>query len=189
MTHGRGWLAALVLLVGCATPAPSSLPSRPPVPDGWIRFTSAQRDIAITVPPEVGLEDAQSGILAGFLQPAPDLYSLAVMAIGPTDVMPQPTPPLTEARLAEWLLPLVSTRRPETYSHSSVLLPVGPAVEVRFSFDVGTPDEVAIVAEAIPTSLGVAYLMANCQAKPMTRCDEFLRLVPQLYEVSVRAPG
>lgn len=159
------------------------------MPDGWIRFTSAQRDIAITVPPEVGLEDAQSGILAGFLHPAPDLYALGVMAIGPRVVSPQPTPPMTEASLAEWLLSLVSTRRPETYTHASVLLPAGRAVEVRFSFDVGTPDEVAIVAEAVSTSLGIAYLMANCQAKPMTKCDEFLRLVPQLYEVYIPAPA
>jgi hypothetical protein len=43
---------------------------------------------------------------------------------------------------------------------------------------------VALVAEAIPTSAGVAYLMANCQAEPMTLCDEFLRLVPLLFDLN-----
>lgn len=66
---------------------------------------------------------------------------------------------------------------------------MGQAVEVRFTFDAGTPDEVAIAAHAIATSVGVAYLMANCQAKPMTRCDEFLRLVPQLFELNLPSPA
>jgi hypothetical protein len=159
------------------------------VPDGWVRFTSADREIAITVPPEITVRDDQSGITAGFYSPPPDLFSLGVLSMGPTVAMPQPTPPLTETGLADWLLPLVSGRRPETFTQSSVLLPVGPAVEVRFSFDVGTPDEVAIVAVAIPTSRGVAFLTAHCQAEPMSDCGEFLRLVPLLLELNLPRPS
>ena len=142
--------------------------------------------MAITVPPQLKVQDDRSGILAGFLDLEADVWSLGVVAVGPTQLTPQP-PSISEATLSEWLLKLVSTRRPETFTRSSVPLPVGAAVEVRFTFDGGTRDEVAVVAYAIPTSAGVAYLMANCQAKPMSRCDEFLRLVPQLFELNL--PG
>ena len=82
-----------------------------------------------------------------------------------------------------------SGRAPEIYTLTSVRLPVGPAFEVRFTFDTATPDEVAVVAYAIPTSVGYAYLTANCQARPMTLCDEFMRLVPQLFEINQPAPA
>lgn len=179
-------MAALVLLAACASPTSSPLPSRPPVPEGWIRFTTAQRDLAVTVPGEFRLDDNQSGIVSGFHDPAANPSSVGVAAIGPT-VVSQPTPPFTESSLAVWLLSIISSRRPESYESSSVLLPIGPAVEVRLTFDSGTPDEVAVVAYAIPSRGGVAYLMANCQAEPLSECDEFLRLVPQLYELNLPA--
>jgi hypothetical protein len=36
---------------------------------------------------------------------------------------------------------------------------------------------------------GVAFLTANCQAKPMTRCDGFQRPVQQLHELNLPTPG
>jgi len=175
---------ALILLAGCASPSPSVLPSRPPSPDGWIRYTSNTRDVAVTVPPELSVQDDRSGILLGFYDPSADLASLGVLAIGPT-VVPQPSAPFAESTLVEWLLSTISNRRPETFAHSWVALPEGPAVEVRFTFDGGAPDEVAVVGEAIPTSAGVAFLTANCQADPITLCDGFLRLVPLLLDLNL----
>ena len=182
--------AALIglLLVACASPSPSVTASWPAVPEGWVRYTSSLRDVAVRVPPQMKLEDNTNGVLAGFVHPAPDSSSLGVLAIGAHGMTSQPTAPFTEASLSEWLLQTISTRRPETFTHDSVVLPVGSAVEVRFTFDAGTSDEVAVVGYAIPTSLGVAYLTANCQASPMTECDEFLRLVPLLLELSQPLP-
>jgi hypothetical protein len=186
MKTGVAWLAAIVILAGCASSSPSasSLPLRPPVPDGWVRYTSDTRDVAVTVPPELQVQDDHGSILAGYSHPAPDFSSFGVLAIGPTQELPAVEPPYTESRLVEWLLTIVSNRRPETYTHASIVLPEGPAVEVRFTFDAGTPDEVAVVADAFPTAEGVAYLMANCQAEPMTLCDEYLHLVPWLFELN-----
>jgi hypothetical protein len=130
------------------------------------------------------VQDDHGSILAGYFRPAPDLASYGVLAIGPTQELPLVEPPFTESKLAEWLLPLVSNRRPKTFTHAWVFLPEGPAVEVRFTFDAGTPDEVAVVADAIPKSGSVAFVTANCQAQPMTDCDEYLRLVPLLFELN-----
>ena len=184
MTPRRVWLAALALLAGCASASPSALPSRPPVPEGWVRFTSDARDVAVTVPPEMRLDNDEGSVQAGFQDPAGELRSLGVLAIGPSAELPEVEPPYTEDELVEWLLSLISNRRPETVAHEWVVLPEGPAVEVRFSFDEGDPEAVAVVAEAIPTADGVAFLMANCQAEPMTLCDEFLRLVPLLFDLN-----
>lgn len=134
------------------------------------------------------LDDDHGSVLAGFQDPAGDLRSLGVLAIGPNPELPSLEPPYTGSELAEWLLSIVSNRRPESYTHAWVVLPEGHAVEVRFTFDAGTPDEVAVVADAIPTPNGVVFLTANCQAEPMTLCDEFLRLVPLLFDGN-RAAG
>lgn len=142
----------------------------------------------MTVPPQLQIQDDHGSILAGYHDPNADLSSLGVLAIGPTEELPALEPPYTEDELVEWLLTIVSNRRPETYTHSWVVLPEGEAVEVRFTFDAGTPDEVGVVADAIPTSAGVAYLTANCQAAPMTLCDEFLRLVPLLFDLKRPLP-
>lgn len=185
MKTGPTWLVAIMILAGCASSSPSAspLPSRPPVPDGWVRYTSDTRDVAVTVPPQLRIDDDNGSILASYHHPAPDLSSFGVLAIGPTGELPSVEPPYTETELVEWLLPIVSNRRPEHYTHAWVVLPEGPAVEVRFTFDAGTPDQVAVVAVAIPAPGGVAYLMASCQDQPMTGCDEFLRLVPLLFEL------
>jgi hypothetical protein len=184
MTRRAVWLAATLALAGCAVESPSALPSRPAVPDGWVRYPSDTRDVAVTVPPELRIDDDHGSILASYVHPAPDLSSYGVLAIGPTGELPTVEPPYTESELTDWLLSIVSSRHPDAYTHAWVVLPVGPAVEVRFTFDPGTPEDVAIVAEAIPTSNGVAFLTANCQAEPMTGCDEFLRLVPLLFELN-----
>jgi hypothetical protein len=184
MTARGAWLAAILALAGCASPSPSVLPSRPQVPEGWVRYTSDARDVAVTVPPQLQVQDGRGEILAGYYRPAPDLLSFGVLAMGPTTELPEMEPPYTEDELVEWLLAIVSSRRPETFAHSWVVLPEGRAVEVRFTFDAGTPDEVAVVAEAIPTPDGVAFLTANCQADSMTECDEFLRLVPLLFDLN-----
>ena len=183
MTPRGLWLVVALALAGCAPASPSAVPSRPPVPDGWVRYTSDTRDVAVTVPPQLQIQDERGEILAGFHDSSADLSTLGVLAIGPTNELPAVEPPYTESVLTEWLLSAISNRRPETYTHSRVVLPAGPAVEVRFTFDAGTPEEVAVVADAIPTSDGVAFLTANCQAKPMNLCDEFLRLVPLLFDL------
>lgn len=187
-------LVLAIAACGCAAPTSdgqtsSGTTSRPPVPDGWIRLTAADREAAVTVPSQLRIQDDQSGILAGFHDPAEAISSLGVLGIGPTAMVSQPTEPFAEAALVDWLLENISNRRPDAYTQASVLLPAGPAVEVRFRFDTGTPDEVAVIGYAVQSSRGVAFLTANCQAKPMTMCEEFLSLVPLLFELNLPDGG
>jgi hypothetical protein len=181
-THGVRLLAALVLLVaGCSAREAESLPTRPPVPDGWVEITRGS--VQVAVPAEWGLDIGgdPSSIMVSALLPPGDNNSVGLIAVGPRGEV-QPRPPLTDERLAEFLLTWGTSRPPEVYSRSIVLIPAGRAVAIRATHMPGTPDSTEVHVYGIPTSVGVAVIQIIVDTDLMDRYGSAMELIPHLFQ-------
>jgi hypothetical protein len=182
MTSRRVWFAALAILAGCASASPSALPSRPPVPDGWI--ITSKPGVSIAAPSEWGgdIGGDPASILISSLIPPSNKHGVGLIAIGPRGEN-QPDLPFTDAGLGDWLLESVTPEPPDAYSRSIVLLPAGRAVMVRASYHTATPDGTDIVALAIPTIIGVAYLTINVDRALADRYGPAMEIIPFLLDL------
>ena len=144
----------------------------------------ARGGIQLAAPAEWGLDiggDPQSILLSALIPPGAN-NGVGLLAIG-SHGEAQPTPPLTDERLAEWLKNLIATERPSSYSRSVVLLPAGRAVEIRATYGAGTPDATEVAAFAIPTAIGVVSLQVIIDDDLMGRYGSTLQLIPMLLDL------
>ena len=179
----RAWrLSAAILLViaGCSAPPEAvTIPTRPPVPDGWIEIDMGTVQVAVPAEwgPDIG--SAPGSILVSALIP-PGADSVGVVAAGPRGER-QPEPPLTDERLTEFLLTWGAGRKPEVYSSSIVLLPAGRAVAIRATHFPGTPDSTEVHVYGIPTAVGVAVIQIIVDTDLLDRYESAMELIPQLF--------
>ena len=187
MTRG-GWVIGILLLVGCATPTPSQspLPTRPPVPEGWVEITMGSVRVAV---PEVWGPDiggVPGSILISALLPPGNNDGVGVIAVGPGGEV-HPDPPLTDERLSIWLLDWVTNARPDRFSRSIVLLPAGRAVCIRATYQSSTPDSTDVAACAIPRVAGVAVIEVTIDSDLMGRYGGAMELIPMLFDFGFAA--
>lgn len=182
MTPRDAWLVALLVLAGCSTAEPVMLPTPPALPDGWVITSKA--GVSIAAPSEWGgdIGGDPASILLSTLIPPSNKHGVGLIAIGPRGEN-QPDLPLTDAGLGDWLLESVTPEPPDAYSRSIVLLPAGRAVMVRASYHTSTPDGTDIVAFAIPTTVGVAYLTINVDRVLLDRYGPAMEIIPYLFDL------
>ena len=178
---GRRLAAALLLLIaGCAAPEALTLPTRPPVPDGWAEIDMGTVQVAVPAEwgPDFGVQPGE--ILVSALLPPGDNNSVGLVAVGPLGER-QPEPPLSDDRLAEFLLTWGASRKPEVYTESIVLLPAGRAVAIRATHMPGTADSTEVHVYGIPTAVGVAVIQIIVDTDLMDRYGDAMDLIPQLF--------
>lgn len=177
----RPLAAVLILIAGCsAAPEATALPTRPPVPDGWIEIEMGTVQVAVPAEwgPDIG--SAPGSILVSALIPPGANNGVGVVAAGPRGER-QPEPPLTDEGLAEFLLTWGTSRRPDTYSASVVLLPAGRAVAVRSTHMADTPDSTEVHVYGIPTAVGVAVIQIIVDSDLIDRYGDAMELIPYLF--------
>jgi len=129
--------------------------------------------------PDIGGDP--SSVMVSALLPPGDNNSVGLLAVGPRGER-QPEPPLTDDRLAEFLLTWGTSRASEVYSRSIVLLPAGRAVAIRATHMPGTPDSTEVHVYGIPTSVGVAVIQIIVDTDLMDRYESAMELIPYLFE-------
>ncbi|MBA3689333.1 MAG: hypothetical protein H0W81_10985 [Chloroflexi bacterium] len=167
---------------------PSRLPDRPAVPAGWSSTLVATRDLRLTLPPYLGVLDADGTLLANEVLPGKGIF-FGLTANGPST---------TEQREGKSLESLL-LRRFESAPHAayktrSISLPAGPALELRVLVSEGAPDETQLVLYAISTTDGVAVLMISGRPEDFVSHAADLVLIPQLLEtgpslIAILPPG
>jgi hypothetical protein len=171
----------LLLLSGCAASESLTLPTRPPLPAGWLEIDMGT--VQVAVPQEWGPDlGGQPGsiVVSALLPPGPN-NGVGVLAAGPRGEV-QPDPPITDARLAEFLLTWGAGREPEIHSTAVVLLPAGRAVVVRATHDSSTPDSTEVHVYGISTSVGVAVLQVIVDTELLDRYGTAMDLIPYLFQ-------
>lgn len=178
---GRVLPVVLLVVTACAAPEALTLPTRPPIPDGWVQIDMGT--VRVAVPAEWGPD---IGGMPGFIQtsallPPDDDDGVGVIAVGPRGET-QPEAPFTDERLEEFLLKWVSNRPPDSFSRSIVLLPAGRAVVVRATYYAATPHSTEVHTYGIPTSVGVAVIQIAVDTDLMDRYATAMELIPYLFE-------
>lgn len=171
--------AALLLLASCSARESAALPTRPPLPDGWVEIVNG--GLLVAVPAEWGPNiqgHGAPGIVTSALLPPGNQDAVGIIATGPRGEV-QPKPPLTDERLAEWLLGWASSQlRPDVVARSIVLLPMGRAVFVRATYLAGTADSTEEALYAFPTAVGVAILAVTVDTDLLDRYRNAMDLIP-----------
>lgn len=181
-------VGVLLFAPGCSDAEPVTLPTRPPLPEGWVEV--AKGGVRVAAPPEWGPEfsgDVQSILLSALVPPG-DNDGVGLIAIGPHGEY-QPDRPYTDESLADWLLKVITSTIPDASSRSIVLLPAGRAVFVRATYHAATPDGVEVASYAIPTAVGVVYLQITVDLDLMDRYRTTMDLVPRLLEIGESGAG
>jgi hypothetical protein len=156
-------VASMVLLaatlLGCAAPAPAPEPTlawQPPA--DWVIVSTTDGGLQLSLPPWLLVGDNNVVLFANEPPPAPGAQiPLQLMALGKVDDQPIPG-----QDLGSWL----ADRLPGTPGEgvplvAEVVLPAGPAVRFERVDRVGTPDAWHILAYAIRTHRGIAYLQID----------------------------
>lgn len=165
------------LAIGSYLRQEADLPSRPATPDGWTLALAYPQDIRVALPPYVVPFQTQGSIMANE-DPAGNTSWLQVMAAGPGDTIQ----PANGESLETWVLNKVSTGPHDAVHVRNVLLPSGPSVEVRTTYSPGTPDETPILAYAISTPEGYAFLQISGRPKDFADHAADIALLPYLVE-------
>lgn len=188
LIRGARAIVLLGLLVGCGSAAPSvepTIPERPAVPDGWREVTSDAGDVRLALPEDLDGIFTGGGIFAQ--RPVPDEARLEVLAVGPADVVPQPS---SGEQVSTWLaqqswVPVAGdggVTQTGDRTEREVVLPAGRALEVAITSMPGTPDEVRVVVYAIATEGGLAIIRFVGSPAAMNAREDEWRLIALLAE-------
>jgi hypothetical protein len=190
--HGRLSPLAVLLILGVMLAAAASavivggsllnrdqvrLPERPAVPDGWTATLASSRDLRLTLPPYLGVEDVDGTVYANEA-PAGNPNWLGLMAAGPASAE-QPRPGQS---LESWLRSFLSQAPLGEVETRTISLPAGQAVELRALAAEGTPEVAQVVLYAILTEDGAAFLWLTGRPEDFVNHAADLQLIPQLLE-------
>lgn len=179
-------VGAVVLLVACGAPEATKLPSRPPIPTGWVVLASNLNDVRVALPSEEKSAVPNGLPSSVYAQIPPDrqgrFHGPVITADSPRGTEPQPQPPLTYERVAAWLLTQTEVKSRDVDGISSVRLPAGDAIELRFTQGRGSRDELVAAAYAIRTPAGVGFLVIAIPRADLAGYIDVLRLAPLLIE-------
>ena len=152
---------ALVMLAACgsqtSSPAPAVAPSAS-IPDGWVTVSTADPALQMTLPPWLLVFDNMTAISANEAPlPGTTEIPIQLMATPPSaDTQPGPN-----GDLLAWLETRLGDVGKGVPVVSEVTLPAGPAVRYERLDRAGTPTAWHILAFAIRTPSGVAYLVID----------------------------
>jgi hypothetical protein len=153
------------------------LPDRPAVPDGWIATLASSRDLRLTLPPYLGVQDVDGTVFANE-SPGGNPSWLQVMAAGPTSA----EQPRAGQSLESWLRSFLSQAPLVGVQTRAISLPAGQAVELRAFAEEGTPEVAQIVLYAVQTADGAAFLWLTGRPEDFVNHAADLQLIPQLLE-------
>ncbi len=153
------------------------LPDRPPVPDGWTATLASSRDLRLTLPPYLGVQDVDGTVFANE-SPGGNPSWLGLTAAGPASTVQ----PRAGQSLESWLRSFLSSTPHGPVETRTISLPAGPAVELRALAAEGTPEEAQVVLYAIQTDDGAAFLWMTGRPEDFVNHAADLRLIPQLLE-------
>ncbi len=176
-------LIAALVAAACGSQGTSPVPAAAPtlaIPEGWVTVSTTGAELQMAVPPWLQVFDNYGAI---FASEAPHLgdtdIPIQLMALPPgVDVVPGP---------GEDLLTWIDVRLGDPGKGVPVVmqveLPAGPAVRYERLDRVGAPTEWHILAFAIRTPSGVAYLQIDGlptawqdRAEDVERIPFFLRI-------------
>ena len=152
-------------------------PDRPAVPDGWVTTLASSRDLRLTLPPYLGVQDVDGTVIANE-SPGANPNWLQVMAAGPTSA----AQPRAGQSLESWLRSFLSQAPLGQVQTRAISLPAGPGVELRGLAYAGTPDVTQVVLYAIQTDDGAAFLWLTGRPEDFVNHAADLELIPQLLE-------
>jgi hypothetical protein len=153
------------------------LPQRPAVPEGWTLTLASSRDLRLTLPPYLGVQDVDGTVMANE-SPGGNPNWLGLMAAGPASA----EQPHAGQSLESWLLSFLSRASLGQVQTRAISLPAGQAVELRALAAEGTPDVAQIVLYAIRTDDGAAFLWLTGRPEDFVNHAADLQLIPQLLE-------
>ena len=165
------------LAIGSYLRREQDLPSRPATPDGWTLALDYPVQIRVALPPYVTPFVTQGSIMANE-DPGGNTSWLQVMAAGPG----QTEQPAEGEPIETWMLSRISNGPHDPVQVRNVLLPSGPSVELRVTFSPGTTDETPIVAYAISTPEGYAFVQISGRPEDFRNHASDIALIPHLVE-------
>jgi len=181
-----GWAAAaaatLLVLGGCTSEPLATIEAAPTLPAGWITTTSDTLDLRLTLPDWLGVFESSGAVFANEVRPAGE-QGLQLLAEGPRTAMLQPKAG-EDRRL--WLERKVGAPGQGQPAFRSIRLPSGPALVLGRVDRAGTPTAWRIMAYAIETDFGVAFLLIDGPHDMWAGREDDVLLIPHLVEV---APG
>jgi len=182
---------AVVAISGCAQAgstapdAPATAPERPAVPEGWATVSSDAGDVELTAPGDLPAIYTQQGVLlqGALVGPTP----IEVWLSGPTDVVPQPK---AGQSIRAWLMEDGAWAPSEAdgltldeESERELFLPAGPAIELAWTVQRGTPDASRVVVYAIRSERGIAILRILGQPDAIRARADDLMLIALLVRI------
>jgi hypothetical protein len=152
-------VAAAVVVTACAAPAPSSDPVvAPTIPPGWVTVSTTGAEIQLTLPPWLHVFDNMNALFANEApRQGESEIPIQLMAIPPgIDSDPGPG-----GDLVTWIDTRLDDPGKGVPVVTEISLPAGPAVRYERLDRAGTPMAWRILAFAVRTRSGVAYLMID----------------------------
>ena len=171
----------------CACPWHSSPPRRigacdgdepglaiPAVPADWVELHGAG-DLWLSMPPLLVPFERSGAVFANQVVPAGD-QGLKLLAEGPRTATPQPE----REGAQRWLEERITAPDAGPAIVRDGFLPAGSAIRIERVDRVGTSTAWRLVAYAISTPHGTAYLLIDCPPEAWTGRDADLALIAQL---------
>ncbi len=176
-------VVAAVLLAACGSRTSSPPPivaATPTIPDGWVTVSTTDPAIQMALPPWLLVFDNMTAIFANEAPP-PGTTEIPIQLMAmPPSANTQPGP---NGDLVGWLETRLGEAGKGVAVVSEVTLPAGRAVRYERIDRAGTPTAWHILAFAIRTPSGVAYLMIDglpnawpARAEDIERIPLFLRV-------------
>lgn len=153
------------------------LPERPAVPDGWTTTLASSRDLRLSLPPYLEVQDVDGTVFANE-SPGGNPSFLGLTAAGPIAAVQ----PRAGQSLESWLRSFLDRSSVSQVETRSVSFPAGSGVELRALAAEGTPDEAQLVLYAIQTDDGAAFVWFTGRPEDFVNHAADLRLIPQLVE-------
>jgi hypothetical protein len=151
-------VALVVAACGSQVMSPAPAAQVPVAPDDWVVVSTAGAELQMTLPPWLGVFD-NSGAIFASEAPPPGTTEIPIqlMAVPPgMDAAPE-----AGGDLLAWLDTRLEDPGKGVPVVTEVNLPAGPAIRYARLDRAGTPTEWQILAFAIRTPSGVAYLMID----------------------------
>jgi len=154
-------IAAVLEIAACGSQTSSAAPTvaaTPAIPDRWVTVSTTDPALQMTLPPWLLVADNMTAIFANEAPPpGTSDIPIQLMAMPPSaDTQPGPN-----GDLLAWLETRLGDVGKGVPVVSEVILPAGPAVRYERIDRAGTPTAWHILAFAIRTPSGVAYLMID----------------------------